>query len=68
MRIVIVGAGVAGCIMARTLSQLPGAEIFCLERVSRDDHSESGTGLNIGPNAVQALQSHDPVLAEAVAR
>lgn len=41
MRIVIVGAGVAGCIMARTLSQLPGAEVFCLERVARDDHSES---------------------------
>jgi salicylate hydroxylase len=67
MRIVIVGAGVAGCIMARTLSQLPGAEVFCLERVARDDHSESGTGLNIGPNAVQALQSHDAALADAIA-
>ena len=67
MRIVIVGAGVAGCIMARTLSQLPGAEVFCLERVARDDHSESGTGLNIGPNALQALQLHDPALAEAIA-
>ncbi|ARQ00519.1 FAD-dependent oxidoreductase [Pseudorhodoplanes sinuspersici] len=66
MRIVIVGAGVAGCIMARTLSQLPGADVFCLERVARDDHSESGTGLNIGPNAVQALQAHDPALADAV--
>ena len=66
MRIVIIGAGVAGCIMARTLSQLPGAEVFCLERVARDDHSESGTGLNIGPNAVQALQSHDPALTDAV--
>ena len=57
MRIVIVGAGVAGCIMARTLAQLPGAEVICLERVARDDHSESGTGLNIGPNAVQALRA-----------
>ncbi len=66
MRIVIVGAGVAGCIMARTLSQLPGVEVFCLERVARDDHSESGTGLNIGPNAVQALRSHDPELAHAI--
>lgn len=66
MRIVIVGAGVAGCIMARTLSQLPGADVVCLERVARDDHSESGTGLNIGPNAVQALRSHDPALAEAI--
>ena len=66
MRIVIVGAGVAGCIMARTLSQLPDADVVCLERVARDDHSESGTGLNIGPNAVQALRLHDPVLAEAI--
>lgn len=66
MRIVIVGAGVAGCIMARTLSRLPELEVFCLERVARDDHSESGTGLNIGPNAVQSLRAHDPALAEAI--
>ncbi len=50
MRIVIVGAGIAGCIMARGLAKLPGAEVICLERVTQDDHSESGTGLNIGPN------------------
>jgi salicylate hydroxylase len=68
MRIVIVGAGVAGGIMARTLSQLPGAEVICLERVARDDHSESGTGLNIGPNAVQALRLHDAELAAAITK
>jgi salicylate hydroxylase len=62
MRIVIVGAGVAGCIMARSLSKLPGAEVTCLEKVTPDDHSDSGTGLNIGPNAVRALQWHDPEL------
>ncbi|MGE3990210.1 FAD-dependent monooxygenase [Pseudorhodoplanes sp.] len=62
MRIVIVGAGVAGCIMARSLSRLPGAEVICLERVSADDQSDSGTGLNIGPNSVRALQWHDPDL------
>ena len=66
MRIVIVGAGVAGCIMARTLARLPGAEVICLERVARNDHSESGTGLNIGPNAVQTLQAHDASLADAI--
>jgi salicylate hydroxylase len=66
MRIVIVGAGVAGCIMARSLARLPDADVTCLERVARDDHSESGTGLNIGPNAVQALQMHDAALAEAI--
>ena len=66
MRIVIVGAGVAGCIMARTLSQLPGAEVVCLERVAQGDHAESGTGLNIGPNARLALQAHDPALTGAI--
>jgi salicylate hydroxylase len=68
MRIVIVGAGVAGCIMARSLAQLPDAEVICLERVARDDHSESGTGLNIGPNAVQAMRAHDADLAAAITK
>jgi salicylate hydroxylase len=67
VRIVIVGAGVAGCIVARKLAQCPGVEVTCLERVSRDDHSEAGTGLNIGPNAVKLLRTHDPALADAVA-
>jgi 2-polyprenyl-6-methoxyphenol hydroxylase-like FAD-dependent oxidoreductase len=66
MRVVVVGAGVAGCIVTRTLSQLPGIDIVCLERVAQDDHSESGTGLNIGPNAVQALRAHDPELERAI--
>ena len=47
MRIVIVGAGVAGCVMARKLSRLDGVEVICLERVAPDDHSEAGTGLNV---------------------
>jgi salicylate hydroxylase len=63
MRIVIVGAGVAGCVMARRLSRLDSVEVSCLERVQRDDHSEAGTGLNIGPNAVKALTLVDPELA-----
>ncbi|MDB5757666.1 MAG: FAD-dependent oxidoreductase [Burkholderia sp.] len=67
LRIVIVGAGVAGCIVARTLAQCPGVAVTCLERVSRDDHSEAGTGLNIGPNAIKLLRAHDPALADAVA-
>lgn len=66
MRIVIIGAGVAGSIMARSLSRLDGAEVTCLERVARNDHAESGTGLNIGPNAVKALRAHDTDLAAAI--
>ena len=66
MRIVIVGAGVAGCVMARQLSKLPDVEVICLERVAADDHSESGTGLNVGPNAVKALETIDPDLARKI--
>ncbi len=68
MRIVIVGAGVAGCVMARRLATLEGVEVTCLERVARDDHSEAGTGLNVGPNAVKALAAIDPNLADAITR
>ena len=68
MRIVIVGAGVAGSLMARRLSRLDGVEVTCLERVTRDDHSEAGTGLNIGPNAVKALSLVDPELAEEITK
>lgn len=63
MRVVIVGAGVAGCVMARRLARLDGMDVTCLERVTRDDHSEAGTGLNVGPNAVKALRVVDPELA-----
>jgi len=66
MRIAIVGAGVAGCVMARRLSLIDGVEVTCLERVTQDDHSEAGTGLNVGPNAVKALTAVDPELAEKI--
>jgi 2-polyprenyl-6-methoxyphenol hydroxylase-like FAD-dependent oxidoreductase len=66
MRIVIIGAGVAGCVMARKLSRLDNVEVICLERVAPDDHSEAGTGLNVGPNAVNALTLADPALADAI--
>jgi salicylate hydroxylase len=67
MRIVIVGAGVAGCILARSLSRLRGADIVCLERAGVGEHVDSGIGLSVGPNGVKALSAHDPVLAEAIA-
>lgn len=66
MRIVIIGAGVAGCVMARRLAALNGVEVVCLERVIRDDHSEAGTGLNVGPNAVKALHAVDPELVARI--
>ncbi len=66
MKIVIIGAGVAGAVLARRLASLPGIELHCLERVAPEDHSEAGTGLNVGPNAVKALRICDPALAAEV--
>jgi salicylate hydroxylase len=66
MKIVIIGAGVAGAILARRLALLPGMDVHCLERVGPDDHSESGTGLNVGPNAIKAMRRCDPALAASV--
>ncbi|WP_108658845.1 FAD-dependent oxidoreductase [Acuticoccus kandeliae] len=66
MRIVIIGAGVAGAIISRHLSSLPGLDVHCLERVSADDRTHAGTGLNIGPNGRQALTAFDPPLAAAI--
>ena len=66
MKIVIIGAGVAGCIMARALAACPQFEVICLERVEASDHSESGTGLNVGPNAMLALRRHSAPLHAAV--
>ncbi|WP_298932782.1 NAD(P)/FAD-dependent oxidoreductase [uncultured Ramlibacter sp.] len=66
MKIVILGAGVAGALLARRLARIPGIDVTCLERVQPDDHSEAGTGLNVGPNAVKALRLTDPALAAQV--
>ncbi len=62
-RIVIVGTGVAGSILADGLRHLDGAEVICLERATTEDHAEAGTGLNIGPNAIKALKLYHPELA-----
>jgi salicylate hydroxylase len=67
MRIVVVGAGVAGSIVTRALASLPGLEVVCLERNQHGDQSETGTGLNIGPNGVHALEVHAPSLAASIA-
>ncbi len=66
LKVMIIGSGVAGSILARRLSRLPALEVHCLEKVLPDDHSEAGTGLNVGPNAIKALQLTDPELAARV--
>lgn len=62
-RIVIVGSGVAGSILAYGLRELGNVEVICLERATAEDHAEAGTGLNVGPNAIKALRLFQPELA-----
>jgi salicylate hydroxylase len=66
-KVVIVGAGVAGSIVARRLSRIPGLDVVCLERTSEFDYLGAGTALNIGPNGVKSLENCDPALAAAAA-
>lgn len=65
-RIVIVGAGVAGSILAYGLRNLADVEVICLERAATEDHADAGTGLNVGPNAIKALHQFLPDLAETL--
>jgi salicylate hydroxylase len=63
MRVAISGVGVAGGVIATGLAGLPGVEVLAFERVGPDDHAVAGNGLNIGPNAMLALDTHMPALA-----
>ncbi|MCH8505162.1 MAG: FAD-dependent monooxygenase [Ectothiorhodospiraceae bacterium] len=64
-RIGIIGAGVAGAAVAAGLRDLPGIQVTCLERTGQSDHVHAGNGLNVGPNALLALERSIPALAEA---
>jgi len=64
MRVAISGVGVAGGVIATGLAGLPGLEVLAFERVGPDDHAVAGNGLNIGPNAMLALDTYMPLLAE----
>lgn len=63
MRIAISGVGVAGGVIATGLAALPGLEVMAFERVGLDDHAVAGNGLNVGPNALMALDRYLPDLA-----
>ncbi len=65
-RIGIVGAGVAGAVIAAGVRGIPGIEVTCLEKTGPDDHAHAGNGLNLGPNALRALQDSLPAMAEAM--
>jgi salicylate hydroxylase len=66
LNILIVGAGVAGCVLTRTLSSVSSLNVLCLEKVGRNNHQNSGTGLNIGPNAAKALAQSCPDLKSII--
>ncbi|MFC7400567.1 FAD-dependent oxidoreductase [Chelatococcus sp. GCM10030263] len=65
-RVVVVGAGIAGSLITAGLRGQHDIDLVCLERVGREDHTEAGTGLNIGPNALKCLALHLPESAEAI--
>ena len=60
-RIAITGAGIAGSLIGAGLRERGDVELICLEKVEAAGHSEAGTGLNIGPNAIKSLIPGDSV-------
>lgn len=64
--VAIVGAGVAGAIVAEALAARGDVDVLCLERAARGAHAEAGTGLNVGPNAMKALADHFPHAAARI--
>lgn len=62
MKVVVVGAGVAGGVVALGLRDIPGVEVTVVEQVSPGDHAEAGNGLNVGPNALRAAAAILPDL------
>jgi salicylate hydroxylase len=63
MKIAIAGLGVAGGVIATGLTGLPGIELLAFEKVGPDDHAFAGNGLNVGPNALRALEAALPEMA-----
>jgi salicylate hydroxylase len=63
MRIVLIGAGVAGGVIARGLRRIAGVQVEIVEQVAPEDHAMAGNGLNVGPNALWALEHTLPEVA-----
>jgi salicylate hydroxylase len=64
LRVAVIGAGVSGGVIARGLLALDGVEVILIDQVSRYDHINAGNGLNIGPNALKALDLVMPAMAD----
>ncbi len=67
-RIVVVGTGVAGSILAQFVARSDAVELICVERATETDQTHAGTGLNVGPNALKSLASFLPDLHALVRR
>jgi salicylate hydroxylase len=63
IRVVLIGAGVAGGVIARGMRAFPDVDVTVVEQVSERDHASAGNGLNIGPNALKAAKAVLPAMA-----
>jgi salicylate hydroxylase len=66
LRIAVAGAGVAGSLLVHGLAGRDDVELTCFERVDNAGHADSGTGLNVGPNAIKSLSSMDAALTAEI--
>lgn len=65
-KVVIVGAGFSGAIVAYMLQRLPSIEVILIEKSSGGSLPETATGLNLNPNGLAALEALDRELCNAL--
>lgn len=61
-KIVVIGAGFAGSILARQLLKYTDSDISIYDKCESIESSLTGTGLNLNPNALKSLKHIDPEL------
>ena len=67
MRVGVIGTGVAGSLFIAAAQKKSGNIVVeGFDQVRSGERSESGTGLNIGPNAVTSLRLHGGIALEAL--
>ncbi len=67
MRVGVIGTGVAGSLFIAAAQKGSGKiKVEGFDQVRSGERSESGTGLNIGPNAVTTLRLHGGIALDAL--
>jgi salicylate hydroxylase len=67
LRVGVIGTGVAGSLFIAAAQKRSGdIDVEGFDQVRSGERSESGTGLNIGPNAVTTLRLHGGIGLEAL--